>query len=183
MIIFCASGYCGMLPKTGSIVAGIYMILMTNMYIIFETAHLDRAKECLQSDDDLIIYYYYAALLLAGLSYPICFLLIYSVWNRNTKGMIAYIVWIIFYDLANFTILILIFTTAYNTPLSVHPLEWFGLVCRLLVDCFWLSYIVIYTLMILESRSKGRMSLKIRRLSKHVPEPPKYRLGMSRKIQ
>lgn len=179
MIVFCTGGYCGMLPKTGSLVAGIYMILMTNMYIIFETAHLDRAKKHLRISDNLVIYYYYAALLLAGLTYPVCFLLIYSVWFRNTTGMIAYIVWIILYDLANITILILTVLATHYT----HPLEWFGVACRLPVDCFWLSYIIIYTLMILESRSKGRMSLKIRRLSKHVQEPPKYRLGMCRKIQ
>ncbi|XP_060089269.1 transmembrane protein 217 [Heteronotia binoei] len=183
MIIFCTNGFCGMLPKTGSIVAGIYTILMTNMYIIFETAHLDRAKKRLRITKDMIIYYYYTALLLASLTYPVSFLLIYSVWNRNTKGMIVYIVWIILYDLANFTILILTFLAARYSPFSVHPLEWFGLACRLPVDCFWLSYVVIYTLMILESRSKGRVSLKIRRLSKHVQEPPKYRLGMCRKIQ
>ncbi|XP_077190436.1 transmembrane protein 217 [Paroedura picta] len=183
MIVFCAGGYCGMLPKTGSLVAGIYMILMTNMYIIFETAHLNRAKKHQHTGDNPIIYCYYSAVLLACLTYPICFLLIYSAWNRNTNGMIAYIVWIILYDIGNVTILIMTFLTGRNIQFSVHPLEWFGLACRLPVDCFWLSYIVIYTLMIFESRSKGRLSLKVRRLSKHVQEPPKYRLGMCRKIQ
>lgn len=172
-----------MSAKTGSIVAGIYMILMTNMYIIFETAHLDRAKKYLRSSDDLIIYYYYAELLLASVTYPACFLLIYSVWNRNTSGMIAYVVWMIVYELANTAILILTSSAARYTPFSVHPLEWFGLTCRIPVNGFWLSYVIIYTMMIIESRGKGRMSLKIRRLSKHVQEPPKYRLGMCRKTQ
>nr|XP_056700792.1 transmembrane protein 217 [Euleptes europaea] len=161
MIIFCPGGFFGMMPKTGCVVSGIYMIIMTNMYIIFETGHLDRAKRLLPITEDSIIYYYYTALLLACLTYPVCILLIYSVWNRNVRGMFTYVVWIIFYDLANFTLLILTFLARrYAHPFYIHPLEWFGLALRLPVDCFWLSYIIIYALMIFESRSKGRMSMK-----------------------
>lgn len=189
-LIMCAGGFCGMMPRTGSIVAGIYMILMTSMYIIFESGHLRLSKREVTrflSYNDMtglvwiIPYCYYVAIALAVLTYPVCFLLLYSVCSRNTVGMFAYVAWIVFYDLSNCIILILTRQAAHQAAFHIHHLEWFGLATRIPVDCFWLSFVITYAIVTIESRSAGRMSLKIRRISKHVPEPPRFRLGTSTK--
>ncbi|XP_053101188.1 transmembrane protein 217 [Hemicordylus capensis] len=193
MILLLANGFCGMLPKTGAVVAGLYMITMTNMYLIFETGHLNRSltlskKAMVKGTTTSLLWVlpscYYAAIGLAVVTYPICIYYIYSVIKRNIMGICVYIAWIIFYDLANCVIIVLTAKAAHQAKFKISPLEWFGLATRIPTDCFWLSFTVTYAILIMESQSTGRMSLKVRRASRQVVVPPRLRLGsIARRIQ
>ncbi|KAM6453676.1 transmembrane protein 217 isoform 1-T3 [Liasis olivaceus] len=180
------SGTCGITPKAGSVLAGVYMILMTNMYLIFEFRHLSLIPINVATTETkgiiwIIPYCYYTAIVLAFITYPICFYYLYCIYKRIIVGLYMYFVWIIFYDMANLVILVLTNKAASLATFSVSPLEWFGLATRIPVDCFWLSFVITYANLLVEGRSIGRMSLKPRRISRHVAEPPKFRLGMSAK--
>ncbi|XP_065451128.1 transmembrane protein 217-like [Chrysemys picta bellii] len=185
MIILCPVGFCGMTPKAGASVAAVYMILVTNIYLIFEVGHLERAMTDmaqikpfnLTEVGKMLPYCYYTAITLAVMTYPVCVFLIYSVQNRLYMGMFAYVAWFIFYDLANCLIVALVYQVSKEAWFSLSPLEWFGLATRIPMDCFWLSFVVTYALMIIESKGQGRLSLRMRRSSRIVSEPPRFRLG------
>ncbi|XP_039179210.1 transmembrane protein 217 [Crotalus tigris] len=181
-----ADGICGITPKAGSVVAGVYMILMTNMYLIFEFRHLSLALAELASIKNkgliwIIPYCYYIAIGLAFITYPICFYYLYCIYRRKTVGLYIYFAWIIFYDTANIVILVLTSHIAELSTFSISPLEWFGLASRIPVDCFWLCFVITYVLLLIEGRQVGRISLRQRRTSRYITEPPKFRLGVAAK--
>uniref|UniRef100_A0A8D0E615 Transmembrane protein 217 n=1 Tax=Salvator merianae TaxID=96440 RepID=A0A8D0E615_SALMN len=192
MIFLCAGGFCGIAPKALSFVAGIYMILLTNMYLIFEAGHLNRSLTLLKLQQSkhyitnlvwIMPYCYYTAIVLALLCYPVCIFFLYSVQKQHILGIVSYFAWIIFYDLANCVIVVLTSRAARAAVFSISPLEWFGAISRVVMDAFWLSFVITYAMMLVEGRSTGRTSLRPRRISKHVTEPPKSRLGITlRKI-
>ncbi|TFK03746.1 ubiquitin carboxyl-terminal hydrolase 16 [Platysternon megacephalum] len=185
MIILCPAGFCGMTPKAGATVAAVYMILVTNMYLIFEVGHLERAMMDmaqikpfnLTEVGKMLPYCYYTAITLAVMTYPVCVFLIYSVHKRLYMGMFAYVAWITFYDLANCLVVALAYQVSKEGWFYLSPLEWFGLATRIPMDCFWLSFVVTYALMVIESKRQGRLSLRMRRISRNVSEPPRFRLG------
>ncbi|XP_070604969.1 transmembrane protein 217 [Erythrolamprus reginae] len=177
-------GICGITPRAGSVVAGVYMILMTNMYLIFEFQHLRFAlieveKIKVKNLAWIIPYCYYTAIFLAFITYFICFYYLYCVHQRKTAGFYVYFVWVIFYDAANIFIVVLTSRLWYKSTFSVSPLEWFGLASRIPVDCFWLCFVLTYGLLLIERKRAGRLSLRQRKTS--VTEPPKFRLGASAK--
>ncbi|XP_019401769.1 PREDICTED: transmembrane protein 217 [Crocodylus porosus] len=183
MNLLCHGGFCGMTPRTGTSLAAIYMILMTNMYLIFETGHLERARSEMKKSVVIvgwalmIPYFYYVAIALAIITYPVCILLIYSVTKRLHRGMFAYVGWIIFYDLVNCILVPLTHKITKELLFSVSFLEWFGLAMRLIMDCFWLSFVVTYALIIKDSKMQHRISFRGRRISRSVAEPPRFRLS------
>lgn len=158
------------------------MIVMTNMYLIFETGHMNlsltRAKkfnqERLPKLAKLLPPCYYIALSLAVLTYPICVYYIYSVCKQKSMGLLIYVVWIIFYDIINCIIVVVTAKAAQAAHFSISFLEWFTF-ARIPTDCFWLTFTVTYLMLITE----GRVSLRLRRISKHVPEPPRFRLSIN----
>ncbi|XP_053880935.1 transmembrane protein 217-like [Malaclemys terrapin pileata] len=176
MTILRPVGFCGMTPKAGATVAAVYMILVTNIYLIFEVGHLERAMTDmaqikpfnLTEVGKMLPYCYYTAITLAVMTYLVCVFLIYSVQKRLYMGMFAYVAWIIFYDLANSLIVALAYLVSKEAWFSLSPLEWFGLAIRIPMDCFWLFFIVKYALIIIES--KGQEGL-------NVSELPRFRLG------
>ncbi|XP_053884207.1 transmembrane protein 217-like [Malaclemys terrapin pileata] len=185
MIILCPVGFCGMTPKAGASVAAVYMILVTNIYLIFEVGHLERAMTDmaqikpfnLTEVGKMLTYCYYTAITLAVMTYPVCVFLIYyintaatlkSVQKRLYMGMFAYVAWITFYDLANCLIIALAYQVSKETWFSLSPLEWFGLATRIPMDCFWLSFIVKYALLVIESKGQGGLN---------ASELPRFRLG------
>ncbi|KAJ7309540.1 hypothetical protein JRQ81_007588 [Phrynocephalus forsythii] len=129
-------GFCDMTPKIGSVVAGTYMILMTNMYLIFEVGHLNRSMSLLERvepDPTLTIgwvipYCYYVAIALALITFPITIFFIYSVYHQDTTGIFIYLGWVGFYDISNCVIITLTSMAAKTAAFSIHSLEWVGLV-------------------------------------------------------
>uniref|UniRef100_A0A803TWI1 MARVEL domain-containing protein n=1 Tax=Anolis carolinensis TaxID=28377 RepID=A0A803TWI1_ANOCA len=182
----CSGGVCGLTPKGGCVLGGAYMILMTVMYLIFEFGHLNRALYHLEASDTrhsvgivrIIPYCYYVAIGLACVTFVVCIYFLYSVQKRDTVGLFIYLTWIIIYDITNFIIVTLTSRAAKRANFSISPLEWFGLITRILCDFIWLSFIVAFAMIIIEGRRAGRTSLRTRRVSRHVAEPPKFRLGV-----
>uniref|UniRef100_A0A8C3HIN3 Uncharacterized protein n=1 Tax=Chrysemys picta bellii TaxID=8478 RepID=A0A8C3HIN3_CHRPI len=185
MTILCPGGFCGITPKAGATVAAVYMILVTNIYLICEVGHLERAMTDmaqikpfnLTEVGKMLPYCYYTGITLAVMTYPVCAFLINSVKKRLYMGMFAYVAWITFYDLANCLIVALAYQVSKEAWFSLSPLEWFGLTIRIPMDCFWLSFIVTYALMIIERKGQERLSLGMRRSSRNLSEPPRFRLG------
>ncbi|XP_026533633.1 transmembrane protein 217-like [Notechis scutatus] len=179
-------GICGITPRAGSIVAGVYMILMTNMYLIFEFQHLSLAliklaKIKMKGLTWIIPYCYYTAIVLAFITYPVCFYYLYCIYKRKTIGLYVYFAWIIFYDAANVAIIILTSRAGHLHAFSISPLEWFGLASRIPADCFWLCFVITYIMLLVEGKRVGRVSMRQRRTSRYITEPPKFRLGVSAK--
>ncbi|XP_058034365.1 transmembrane protein 217 [Ahaetulla prasina] len=177
-------GICGITPRAGSVVAGVYMILMTNMYLIFEFRHLSLAsielsKIKVKGLTWIILYCYYTAIVLAFITYPICFYYLYCIYKKKTIGFYVYFSWIIFYDVVNIVIVILTSQIGHLSTFSISPLEWFGLAVRIPVDCFWLCFIITYVMLLVEEKHAGWMSMRQRRTSRYITEPPKFRLGVS----
>ncbi|XP_070797567.1 transmembrane protein 217 isoform X2 [Pituophis catenifer annectens] len=177
-------GICGITPKAGSVVAGVYMILMTNMYLIFEFRHLSLTliilgKIKVKGLTWIIPYCYYTAIVLAFITYPICFYYLYCIYKRKTIGLYVYFAWIIFYDVLNIVIVIVTSQIGRLFSFPISPLEWFGLAIRIPVDCFWLCFIITYVMLLVEGKRVGRMSMRQRRTSRYITEPPKFRLGIS----
>ncbi|XP_062974981.1 transmembrane protein 217 [Elgaria multicarinata webbii] len=192
MFSLCADGFCGIAPKAGSTLAGVYMILMSNMCLIFEYGHLNRSVVLLHRADLqesttlvwIIPYCYYVSITLTLITYPICAYFLYSIQKRNTVGLFIYIIWIIFYDVSCCINKVLVSRAAHFARFSISPLEWFGLATRIPADCFWLSFVINFALLVIEGKSTGRMSLRTRRVSRHVTEPSRFRLGVNaRRIQ
>uniref|UniRef100_A0A8C6XIT2 Transmembrane protein 217 n=1 Tax=Naja naja TaxID=35670 RepID=A0A8C6XIT2_NAJNA len=174
------------MKQAGSVVAGVYMILMTNMYLIFEFQHLNLALAKLarikmKGLTWIIPYCYYTAIVLAFITYPVCFYYLYCIYKRKTIGLYVYFAWIIFYDAANVAIVILTSHIGQLHAFSISPLEWFGLASRIPMDCFWLCFIITYIMLLVEGKRVGRISVRQRRTSRYITEPPKFRLGVSAK--
>uniref|UniRef100_A0A674JZZ2 Uncharacterized protein n=1 Tax=Terrapene triunguis TaxID=2587831 RepID=A0A674JZZ2_9SAUR len=123
----------------------------------------------------MLPYCYYTAIMLAVMTYPVCVFLIYSVQKRLYMGMFAYVAWVTFYDLANCLIVALAYRVSKEAWFSLSPLEWFGLATRITMDCFWLSFVITYALMVIESKGQGRLSLRMRRSSRNVLEQYGFR--------
>uniref|UniRef100_A0A8C5S162 Transmembrane protein 217 n=1 Tax=Laticauda laticaudata TaxID=8630 RepID=A0A8C5S162_LATLA len=173
--------------KAGSVVAGVYMILMTNMYLIFEFQHLSLALIKLAKIKKkgltwIIPYCYYTAIVLAFITYPVCFYYLYCIYKRKTIGLYVYFAWIIFYDAANVAIVILTSRVGHLHAFSISPLEWFGLASRIPVDCFWLCFVITYIMLLVEGKRVGRVSMRQRRTSRYITEPPKFRLGVIKAV-
>uniref|UniRef100_A0A8C8S143 Uncharacterized protein n=1 Tax=Pelusios castaneus TaxID=367368 RepID=A0A8C8S143_9SAUR len=83
----------------------------------------------------MLPYYYYTAIALAIMTYPLCVLLLYSIYKRQYLGMLIYIAWLTFYDLANCLIVALSYQVSKEAWFSLSPLEWFGLATRIPMDC------------------------------------------------
>lgn len=156
------------------------MIVLTGMYLIFETGHMNRSLTLSKqfspetSLQRLLPHCYFTSIALALLNYPVCSYYIYSVYKQKAMGLLLYVVWIIFYDISNLVIIVVTAKGAQEAHFSIDFLEWFGF-ARIPTDCFWLSFTVTYLLLITE----GRVSLRLRRVSKHVAVPPRFRLGTS----
>nr|XP_020656508.1 transmembrane protein 217 [Pogona vitticeps] len=180
MILLCGGGFCGMVPKVGSTMAGIYMILMNNLYMIFEIGHLNRSMSLLERVEPdptigvgwVIPYYYYAALALATITYPLSIYFISSVCKEDTVGIFIYLGWIVFYDISNCVIVTLTSQAAKTAGFSIHFLEWVSVLIKITLDCFWIPFIITYAFLILEVRQTETN----RRRSRKNSVPPRFRL-------
>lgn len=156
------------------------------MYLIFEFRHLslaltELARTKMKGLTWIIPYCYYIAIVLAFITYPICFYYLYCIYRKKPVGLYVYFAWIIFYDTANIFIVVLTSQVAELSAFSISPLEWFGLASRIPVDCFWLCFVITYVMLLVEGRRAERMSLRQRRTSRNITEPPKFRLGVGAK--
>uniref|UniRef100_H3BBA3 Uncharacterized protein n=1 Tax=Latimeria chalumnae TaxID=7897 RepID=H3BBA3_LATCH len=156
-------GWCGMSPRTGTQVAGLYMIMVCILYIVFETGHLKRARVFINGTEEgeirdqvlIILLYYYIALISASVTLLVCIMLLISCMKNHYKGVLAYIIWQILYDILNSVLLGLTESTLKKVDYYVSTIEWIGLGFRIAMDCFWLPYAIVFCMELYELDTKG----------------------------
>lgn len=109
--------WCGMTAKTGTVLAGVFTIVATDMYLIFEHKPL-RSSNCTEVDQwnesvitlisqFIICWSLNIVLFLSCITTIISCLLIYSVYAQMCRGLVIYITWIFFYETVNIVLQIL----------------------------------------------------------------------------
>ncbi|XP_004619407.1 transmembrane protein 217 [Sorex araneus] len=164
--------WCGMTARMGTILSGAFSIISSNMYLIFEQNHLSRINcskykanyssisfhnwhfscNCLE----IVFFLSFFTIIVSGF-------LIYSVYTRLLKGLLFYIIWIIFYECIN--ILVQIYTNSSTTAIPIRALRWFGLIIRLSLHCFWIFFVINEAHMIYKLKCKVHVTLFNRHVS------------------
>lgn len=109
--------WCGMTTKTGTVLAGVFTIVATDMYLIFEQKPL-RSSNCTEVNQwnesvillicqFLICWSLNIALFLSCITTIISCLLISSVHAQMCRGLVIYTIWIFFYETVNIVLQIL----------------------------------------------------------------------------
>lgn len=166
--------WCGMTAKLGTVLSGVFTLLAVYLYLNFEQKHL-RDSYCplktqtrYNSTDDVInkfiichsqMIVFYLSIITVVIS---CFLL-YSVYVKLYKGLMTYVIWILFYEIVNIIVQGLTNTGLHTT--EVRVLRWFGLVARVVMHCFWAFYVITYAHIIYKDHSQGNILTYNRRIS------------------
>ncbi|KAL2791763.1 transmembrane protein 217 isoform 5, partial [Daubentonia madagascariensis] len=109
--------WCGMTAKMGTVLSGVFTIMVTNMYLIFEQQYLghgncteiklrDRSTSHI-INDYITCWSWNIVLFLSLITIIISCFLLYSVYTQVFKGLVTYIIWILFYETANIVIQII----------------------------------------------------------------------------
>ncbi|XP_036919218.1 transmembrane protein 217-like [Sturnira hondurensis] len=155
--------WCGMTAKTGTVLSGVFTIIATYMYLIFEQKHM-RSSDCTEINQRaknvntlisqfIMCWSWNIVLLLSCITFVISGLLLYSVYAQRHRGLVLYIIWILFYEAINIVVQIL--TNSSTSVAEVRVMRWFGLVSRISMHCFWLFFVVTYAQIIYKSKSQG----------------------------
>ncbi|XP_069344623.1 transmembrane protein 217 [Eulemur rufifrons] len=146
--------WCGITAKTGTVLSGVFTIMVTNMYLIFEQNYLSlsncsditlRSKTTSATINEYInCWSWNIVLLLSLITIMISCFLLYSVYTQIYKGLMVYIIWIFLYEIANIVIEI-VTNSDDRIVLDVRAMRWFGLVTRIFMHCFWMFFVVTYT--------------------------------------
>ncbi|XP_028925237.1 transmembrane protein 217 isoform X1 [Ornithorhynchus anatinus] len=106
--------WCGLTAKLGTFLAGIFTILVTDMFLIFEKRHMKGSTNCSHIQEEsptvnhwMICRSFSFSIFLAIITVFICCFLLYSVFAQFYIGMVTYVVWIIFYEASNLLLQIL----------------------------------------------------------------------------
>nr|XP_036859800.1 transmembrane protein 217 [Manis javanica] len=167
--------WCGMTPRTGTVLSGVFTIMATDMYLIFEQKYI-RSGNCsvINATDEggsapinqlFICWSWNIVLFLSSITITIiisCFLL-YSVYAQVYQGLVIYIFWILFYEAMNIVLQIL--TNGNSSIREVRITRWFGLVSRILMHCFWILFVITNAYIIYKSQSQGKRISYNRRIS------------------
>ncbi|KAF6116619.1 hypothetical protein HJG60_019126 [Phyllostomus discolor] len=157
--------WCGMTAKTGTVLSGVFTIIATYMYLIFEHKHM-RSSDCTEinlsaKSVNILISQFIACwswnivLFLSCITFIISCLLLYSVYAQKHRGLVLYLIWIFFYEAINIVVQIL---TNNNTNIGeVKVMRWFGLVSRISLHCFWMFFVMTYAQIIYKSKSQGNI--------------------------
>uniref|UniRef100_A0A3B4CU21 Uncharacterized protein n=1 Tax=Pygocentrus nattereri TaxID=42514 RepID=A0A3B4CU21_PYGNA len=166
MKLLLANGLCGMTPDQGSLVGGMYFIVVGIMQLVFEGSHLCRATEYIaqaslntttdSSGNITMSYlllprvsflYYYALLSLQSITLVLVMVMLAGLWFQRARVILAFAVWLVLFDVAMVILISLLQVQMSTVGLMLSPLEWYGFVCRLLGDPFWLSFVITHGLL------------------------------------
>nr|XP_033805980.1 transmembrane protein 217-like [Geotrypetes seraphini]XP_033805981.1 transmembrane protein 217-like [Geotrypetes seraphini]XP_033805982.1 transmembrane protein 217-like [Geotrypetes seraphini] len=162
-----ATGCCGMNPRTGSQMAGIYMIIVCFMQMVFNRGNLRDARQRLNQISEheeekwvlsLIPSLYYLVYFLLTIALFMCCFLLLSIYRQSYRGLLMYIGWIFIYETINTVLLTVTEAHMQMHDLHVRSIEWFGYSVRLALHCFWLTYIVSYALELVKIRRLSHLS-------------------------
>ncbi|XP_008261074.2 transmembrane protein 217 isoform X1 [Oryctolagus cuniculus] len=172
--------WCGMTAKMGTVLSGVFTIMATKMYLIFEEKHLGN-HNCLKtgpqdSADDainefIICHSWKIVFYLSAFTILVSVFLLYSVYIQLYRGLMTYVIWILFYETVN--IIIQVLTNTDLSPTEVRVLRWFGLVSRAFMHCFWVFYVIAYAHIIYKTQSQGNILYYNRRISMGGGEAPR----------
>ncbi|XP_037002083.1 transmembrane protein 217 [Artibeus jamaicensis] len=164
--------WCGMTAKTGTVLSGVFTVIATYMYLIFEQKHM-RSNDCTEINQSvqnvntlisqfIVCWSWSIVLFLSCITFVICGLLLYSVYAQRHRGLVLYIIWILFYEAINIVVQLL--TNSGTSITEVRVMRWFGLVSRISMHCFWAFFVMTYAQIIYKSKSQGNsISYNVRR--------------------
>ncbi|XP_006907486.2 transmembrane protein 217 isoform X1 [Pteropus alecto] len=165
--------WCGMTAKIGAVLSGVFTIVATNLYLIFEGKYI-RSSNCTDFNPRnksihilinhfVICWSFNIVLFLSCVTIIVSCLFIYSVYAQKCRGVVTYIIWIFFYETVNIVVQIL--SNNDNNVGEVRVMRWFGLVSRIFMHCFWIFFVIIYAHIIYENKNKGNIISYNRRIS------------------
>uniref|UniRef100_A0A452DQG1 Transmembrane protein 217 n=1 Tax=Capra hircus TaxID=9925 RepID=A0A452DQG1_CAPHI len=165
--------WCGMTAKMGSLLSGVFTITSVDLYLIFEQKYL-RRNNCTEQMSQIkstsiliklfiICWSLTIVVFLSFITILISCLLLYSVYTHMHRGLVIYVVWILFYETVNIVVQCL--TNDGSSMAEVRIMRWFGLVSRICMHCFWMFFVITYAYMIYKNKSQGNIISYNRRVS------------------
>nr|XP_045013526.1 transmembrane protein 217 [Jaculus jaculus] len=168
--------WCKMTARMGTTLSGVFSIVSSHMYLMFEHKHLSHAN-CtnLQKPNDTMFKFFICwsfriVLFQSLITMLASFLLLYSVYAQIYRGLIVYAVWIFCYELTNFVVEISKNDLCME---EVRIMSWFGWVSRSVMHCFWMLYVVPYAYVIYKSQKQGNILAYNRRASTGSSDAPR----------
>ncbi|MGH0167911.1 UNVERIFIED_CONTAM: hypothetical protein FKN15_058627 [Acipenser sinensis] len=158
-----AEGLCGVPPRTGASVCGLYTLVVCSMQVVFETGHMrevyNRANSSLSSPplppDSIVYPLYYTLLATNGLTLALALAMLLCLYRGRCWGLILFAAWLLLYAPLSIIIMVLIEVQLKLSALSLRSLEWFGLGCRLVGDAFWLVFVVTHAIELYQRAAKA----------------------------
>ncbi|XP_007937650.1 transmembrane protein 217-like [Orycteropus afer afer] len=157
--------WCGMTAKMGTVLSGVFTIIATDMYLIFEGKHLQsdtcaETQQRMQDMEQIISQYvvcwgFRIVIIMSTITIVISFFLLYSVYAQMFRGIMIYIIWILFYEAVN--IIIQVFTNSNSRVQVVRVMRWFGLVSRVFMHCFWMFFVISYMHILYRNKSQDNI--------------------------
>ncbi|XP_062954544.1 transmembrane protein 217 [Cynocephalus volans] len=183
--------WCGMTAKMGTMLSGVFTILATIMYFIFEQKYL-RNSNCTDMnihswgtngmmDQDGSCWILNVILFHSFITITISCFLLYSAYAQIYRGLVAYTIWIFFYETIN--IIIQIITYDKVKIAEVRVMRWFGLVSRVLMHCFWMFFVITYACIIYKNKIQGNIISCNRRISMGSGDSPWRRSKITSFVQ
>ncbi|XP_067879691.1 transmembrane protein 217-like [Heterodontus francisci] len=179
-----AGEVCGLNAKEGTIVAGLFMLMVSIMQLIFEVGHLRHFKTMTNAGSaNNSTNRYSSQLFCIGSIAFICmtfiavFLLFLSIWKEKFWGVGGYIIWIFIYELAQICFLATALPYQVELPDSVRALEWFGLTMRLISHIFWLMFVTVHAIDLYKISRNADDPLKSTRMT-----PPKLKFAKVKEL-
>ncbi|XP_059831201.1 transmembrane protein 217-like [Hypanus sabinus] len=171
---------CGLSAKEGTIVAGMFTLIISTIHLIFESGNLRYytvLSNFTSSEADLKAFlitfelYCYVTMGLIGASIFAVFVLFLCIWKKIFWGVAGYIIWIFLYEIGHICLLVS-FPNNENLIKNMYALECFGLVFRLLLQIYWLFFLTRHVMELYRIR---RMADDPSKIKKKVP--PKLKFG------
>ncbi|XP_004674051.1 PREDICTED: transmembrane protein 217-like [Condylura cristata] len=165
--------WCGMTAKMGAVLSGVFTIMATQMYLIFEQKFLENG-DCADNDPWaksignlitglIVCWSLKIVFFLSVITILISCILLYSVYAQFYKGLLLYTIWIPIYEVVNIVVQIL--TNSASDIAEVRAIRWFGLVSRILMHCFWIFFVIKEAHMIYKIKTQGNILSYQRRVS------------------
>ncbi|XP_074120822.1 transmembrane protein 217, partial [Sminthopsis crassicaudata] len=162
--------------QLGTFLSGVFTIFATNMYVVFEEKHMVKLNCTEQNGEDninvindfIICWSYKITLCLSLITVLISCFLLYSVHAQIYKGMVIYVIWIIFYEAVNSLLQILTNKPNDKSPSEVKFLRWFGLISRIFMHAFWLFFVITYAHRVYKKQVQTNIASYTSRLSTNM---------------
>ncbi|XP_038642967.1 transmembrane protein 217-like [Scyliorhinus canicula] len=168
---------CGLNAKEGTIVAGLFMLMVSIMQLIFEAGHfryltpLDTFGSGDNEDSNLYAFCI-GSIIFTCLTIIAVILLFLFIWKEIFWGVAGYITWIFLYEISKICFLSVLMPVNSGLPSSVQALEWFGLTMRLLAHIFWMVFVTAYAIELYKISRNTDDSSKTKRKT-----PPKLKFA------